>query len=220
MSFRISYQWRWRLVVGGTLMSIGLMGGAAWLLSQGLANPPTPPSIPLWQDTQLDWGPPTTLAPDTFRASTSPYRLSVANLLLLEAQATLQDDPLAAWGLWLLTNKGDYLVVGINGAQFVTARHCPTLELAHLEDCAPTLEPTQQILTHWKTYHHLHPLNQANTVQLVQAGDVLVLRLNQEWMWDIHYQAPPSDIQWGVWVYGGPTGGLLDWNYTIAGVTE
>lgn len=219
MSFRISDQWLWRVVVGSTLMSIGLMGGAAWMLSQGLAHPPPPPSIPLWQDTQLDWGPPTTLAPDTFRASTSPSTVSTSNLLL-EAQASIHADPLAAWGLWLLTNEGDYLIVGINGAQFVTARHCPTLEPTHLEDCAPTLEPTQQILTHWKTYHHLHPFNQANTVQLVQAGEVLVLRLNQEWMWDIRYQTPPNGIQWGVWGYGGPTGGVLEWNYTITSVGE
>ncbi|MCB9436559.1 MAG: hypothetical protein H6673_06120 [Anaerolineales bacterium] len=219
MSFHISDQWLWRVVVGGTIMSMGLMGGMAWLLSQGFADPPAPPSTPLWQDTQLDWVPSTTLDSDTFSASTSPFLLPESNLLL-EAQAYIRADPLAAWGLWLLTKEGNYLVVGINGSQYVTARLCPTLEPARLEDCPPTVEPTQHILMYWKTYHHLYLYNQVNTVQLVQAGDVLVLRLNQEWMWDIHYQPPPSRIQWGVWVYGGPTGGFIDWNYATAGVSE
>lgn len=219
MSFRSNTRWLWWLIVGGTLASLGIIGGAAWILYQGIANPPTQSIASIWQDPRLTWGPPTTLAPNTFSAATSPHEI-IATDFVLEATAILYDDPLAAWGLWLQTNMGDYVVIGINGSQYVTARLCPTLALRNLEDCPATQEPTQHILTYWKTYHHLHPLGQSNTLQVMQQADFLVLRLNQEWMWDIANPAPTSSIAWGVWVSGGPEGGFIHWVHTVAGVSE
>lgn len=219
MSFRISEQWLWRLVVGGTLLSLGVIGSGAWLLYQGSANPPTLLISPHWQDTALEWGPPTTLLPNTLVTATSPYALTNADTII-EAKAVLHDDPLAVWGIWLQTDSGDYLVVGINGSQYVTTRRCSTLDSPQIETCPPTTEPTQRILTYWKTYHHLRPLPQANTIQLQHQGTLLVLRLNQEWMWDIPYSAPANAIEWGLWTRGGPVGGSIEWVHTIAGVSD
>lgn len=204
------HRWLWHIFVFGTVLSILVVSGSALLLGLGVGNPKRTSNL-IWIDDQLSWaeGPkPLTIDNDQTLIFTSPELLPLQTFSLeITGKIEEESDDLVAWGIWIETSRHDWLIIAINGAQFVTARLCPTHTSAKLETCQPLLEPNQQIQTVWKTFHHIRPIGQTNHIQLDYLPDQwthgLTLRLNDEWMWDIPYTAPTTQPQWGIWMRGG-----------------
>lgn len=152
------------------------------VLWQGAADPPREDDI-FWQSDDLSTVP-AIPAPDHFT---------------LEVTATLPDDQLAEWGIWLDNGNQKWTLVAISGGQYVTARICPAFYSGELHDCVPFTEPNQGIRTYWKAFHHIRPNNRANTIRLHRTSARLALRLNNEWMWDIPFATTAEPLQWGLW---------------------
>ncbi len=187
----------------GTLVSVLGFSGGAWILSQGAANPPRASQL-IWEDRQMLWASTHELSPGETAIMPSPMLIPMG-WFSLEVQATLADgsDDLAHWAIWLETAAGDWLIIAISGAQYVTARVCPPDYQRVLVDCPATREPDQQILTYWKPFHHIRPVGQLNIIKLdyLVTGQ-LTLHLNGEWMWHIPFDPPAQELQWGVWMQG------------------
>ncbi len=212
------HRWLWHILVFGTLLSILVVGGTALLLGLGVGNPKRAANL-IWIDDQLRWaaGPqPLTIDSDQTLIFTSPELLPLQTFSL-EITAKIEEgsDDLVAWGIWIEISNGNWLIIAINGAQFVTARECAAYFLAKLETCPPLLEPNQQIQTVWKTFHHIRPIGQTNHIQLDylpnQWTHGLTLRLNDEWMWDIPYIPPNTKPQWGIWLQGSEKSSKIRW---------
>ncbi|MBI5930299.1 MAG: hypothetical protein HY862_13395 [Chloroflexi bacterium] len=198
----------WLLVLG-TLASLLGFGLLAWRLSQGVANPPHAGSLQ-WADEEFLWagGSGEQLIPaneTVFFAAPHPLNYS-AFTLEISAQLSQTTDPVAAWGIGLANLDGTWMMIGINGAGYVTARQCPMENIPHLDDCAPLTEPTQHILTYWKPFRFIHLRGAGNTIRVdfSPTQNRLTLRLNQEWMWDLPYTPTGGAVNWGVWIENGP----------------
>ncbi|MCI0712450.1 MAG: hypothetical protein L0154_20005 [Chloroflexi bacterium] len=164
------------------LILCGLIFLSSLVLWQGTANPPREDNI-FWQSDDLSALP----------------EISTSNHFTLEVTATLPDDQLAEWGIWLDNGNQTWTLVAINGGQYVTARICPAFYTGKLHDCDPFTEPNQRILTYWKAFHHIHRGGETNTIRLHRTNAHLALRLNNEWMWDIPFEATAERLQWGLW---------------------
>ena len=160
----------------------GLIVLSSLILWQGAADPPREDEV-FWQSQDL---------------STLP-EISTPDHFTLEVTATLPDDQLAEWGIWLDNGNQTWTLVAINGGQYVTARTCPALYTGELRNCEPFTEPNQGIMTYWKAFHHLRPGSEANTIRLHRINGHLALRLNNEWMWDIPFATTAECLQWGLW---------------------
>ena len=165
----------------------GLITAGAFVLWLGAANPPREATV-FWQSDDL----------------TSLPEIPSNDNFTLEVTAILPDEQLAEWGIWLDNGNGIWTLVAINGGQYVTARICPTDYSGELDECMPFTEPNQGILTYWKAFHHIQPGGKANTIRLHYTGVLLELRLNNEWMWDIPFEALSEHLQWGLWTGDSP----------------
>lgn len=166
-----------RLLLG--LCGVVLVSLVLW---QGAANPPREDNV-VWQSDDLSMLP------------VIPAR----DQFTLEVTATLPDDQLAEWGIWLDNGNGTWTLVAINGGQYVTARTCPEHYTGEMHDCTPFIEPNQGILTYWKAFHHIRVGGKPNTIRLHYAGSLLELRLNNESMWNIPFESSSDRLRWGLW---------------------
>lgn len=206
-----SPRWLWHILVTGTVLSIIAIGSAVWLLKSGIADPPRAANL-IWTDDEFKWldqNNPLSIDPNQSYSFTAPHPLSNhAFSLEIVARIEATSNDWITWGIWLPTIDNNWLIIAINASQFVTARRCPPNFDGRLETCQPLIEPTQQIRTVWKSFHHLHPSGQINHIHLDYLptvwADGLTLRLNDEWMWDIPYNPPDTNLQWGIWVHSGP----------------
>ncbi|NDJ87153.1 MAG: hypothetical protein GYB66_14840 [Chloroflexi bacterium] len=201
----------WTLVVAALSSVLFILTGAL-ILSLGAADPPRARNLIL-EDSQLTWAGGVSslnLAPKQVVTASSPHPIDAVNFSL-EGQARLShsSDPLASWGLWLEMDNGQWLVVGVNGSQYVTVRYCPAALEYNVTDCPPAHEPVQQISTFWKVFHHIRPRGADNHLHLVYVPErqpaYITLYLNGERMWDIAFEAQGiMPRQWGLWGQGGP----------------
>lgn len=204
-----SLNWWWRGVLTVFGLSIGVLLGAALLLSLGLANPPQAQNL-IWEDQELLWAGGTASSPisSDLRWFQSPVTLPRQSFTLEVAGTLLADQSsLANWGVWIALDDGKWLIIGVNGFQYVTARYCPAELTIPLHECTPATEPDQGIATVWKFFNRIAPINQENRLQLhylpEELPERLTLRFAGEWMWNIAFVAPQTNLQWGLWQSSG-----------------
>ncbi len=202
MSFPESWQWKVPLLLFG-VGSVSVIGFAI-ALANGMADPPRA-SYLIWEDTPISWQKETN--PKTnLEWYVSPHPLTTVNEFTLEVEGTIQADipTLTAWGIWFQVADERWLVVGINGHQYVTVRYCESLTWDYrLLSCMPAFEPTQQIETVWKYFHLIKPVGQPNRIQLTRLAlrsTTLTLRFGGEWMWDVALESDFRFEKWGIWV--------------------
>lgn len=207
MNFLLN-RWAWSLVMAMLFLTITSVGGAALILASGRDDPPRATDL-LWVDDTLSWV--NGSAKQQLNTwDTSPQSLPI-DTFTVEVVGTLYADAttLSAWGLWFQLDDDHWLVVGINGYQYVTARYCDDIPNNFLLlSCEPAYEPTQQINTVWKFFHLIQPINQTNTIQLSRLQpdtNVLALRFGGEWMWDIAIGEAELTGEWGIWSIDGET---------------
>lgn len=184
----------WRLMLGIGCGLVLLIPLSAIALGLGLADPPQAEQL-LYdyranQDpfNALDLSNPILTFPESIQAESFTIEMS--------ARLHPESDFYAAWGVWLESAE-NYRLILINGTGYVTALSCPALEMA-LDDCA--LPP--DAATQWRYFHFLRPLGEVNQIYLhydPERPNLLSLRLNREWMWDVPYTLPPEGLRWGVW---------------------
>lgn len=197
----------WNFIIGGIIIVAFGMGIIVQILARGIADPPRPSTL-FWQDQSFDWmqEDPTVTDEATIIFFISPNQIP-AKRFTIETTATLtsHNHPLHSWGIWLMDDHQSRLLVGINSAQYVTARRCPMNAVIYsLQQCEPLLEPSQQIRTFWKSFHHIHPHGEANQLRLDYLpphwSGGLTLWLNQEWMWDLSFVPMVPNVEWGLWI--------------------
>lgn len=175
----------WRLISVVLLLMIGI---SIRLITAGWTDPPHATNL-YWQGTNTEEAPDLPFTADT--------------TVDITAHFTPDTDQFAEWGLWLENDRHMWIIIAINRQQYVTARVCPINYEGQLLDCPALAEPNQAIHTYWKYFRHIQPDHASNTIRLYYDGSHLQLFLNKEWMWDIPYTPPSSDVQWGVWHRGG-----------------
>lgn len=195
-------QWHWPAVMLALALSVLLVGMGAFLLAVGASDSHRAQAL-LWEDTLLVWANGTN-PQSSSQWYTSPQPLPPDEFTLEVVGILLADAPtLSAWGIWLQFAPDEWLLVGINGHQFVTARYCHEPPQDYLlMNCVPAIEPTQRIETVWKSFHLIQSINHANHIQLSKRASqptLLTLRFGGEWMWDLVLNDSSAPIQWGIW---------------------
>ena len=209
----LANKWQWRILVGGAFLSVAFLGFSAWILYQGVSNPPRAENL-LWQDNTMAWVKPSTTETEFF---TSPQRLALTDFSIeVQARLLTTANPQTAWGIWLTTQDTQRLLIGINGAQYVTARLCPLDFQGQIEQCPPAIEPNQSINTYWKFFHLIRPVGNENQIHInffvSQKSNQLKLYLNNESMWNIEYDLSDDEVIWGLWLQPiAEQGEFIEW---------
>ena len=178
----------WRQILLFSLFSLILltMSGAG-LLALGLANPPH--ASKLAYDLEVT-------------PFSTQYPLPVEDFTL-DLYATIPTDAslTTAWGLWLENEQGQWLIVALNGAQYVTVRQCPLKFTGQLIECPP-LTNTQSP-TYWQRFHHIQPNGTKNHLRINyvknETESNLAIWLNDEWVYTIPLLPLSTNPQWGYW---------------------
>ncbi|MBI5961184.1 MAG: hypothetical protein HY866_20775 [Chloroflexi bacterium] len=191
--------WVWRLTLLGIALVIGITASGAILLARGAANPPVAgPEI--WEDPNGTWT--ITLAAGQGRwwlFLEPESRLPGGDFTAeVRARLSVESDPSAAWGVWILSPDDSTVIYAISGEGYVTTRRCPPNEKpeSDIEAC-PALRPEWR----WMPYPRVLLPGDSNTITLHRepSGDIR-FRLNGE----ILGAAPVDrDGAWGVWARGG-----------------
>ena len=193
----------WDKVLGFSLLiSILLtLSGAGWL-ALGLANPPraSDRAYPL-EDMS------------TRRAYPLP-----ADEFTLDILATIppHEHLTTAWGVWLSDGADHWLIIALNGAQYITVRQCPVGFTGQLVDCPPVTTLTQTT-TYWRRFHHIQPNGIENHLQinhLASDENSLGIWLNAEWVYAVPFN-PTENSQWGLWQLPNTT---LEWHASQSNV--
>ncbi len=192
--------WQKLLFVSLLLLLFILFSGAG-LLWSGQANPPHAPNL----EYSL------IITPQTTQYPLPPDKFTIDLYATLPSEAGLT----TPWGLWLEDDSGQWLIVAINGAQYITVRLCPANFTGQLIDCDP-LQSTSTI-TYWHLFHHIKPPGEENflRVNLIKNNNkynepTLEVWLNDEWVYAVPYAPSLTKQFWGYWEI--PHSGV-QWNF-------
>ena len=208
----------WPIILGIFALSVISVVGFAIGLATGIANPPQAKHL-IWEDTKLLWADGTAQQPtqNDIVWHQSPAMLPAGGFSLEVAGTLHHADPhLSTWGIWIAIDSHKWIIIGINDFQMVTARYCTPPLTTPFVACEPAFEPTQGIATVWKSFNRIAPNNEENHIQIHylpnQKPDRLTLRFGGEWMWDIAFNAPTDNLNWGVWAVNEQnSGGFHQW---------
>lgn len=189
-----------KLLFFSPLLLLCILISGAGLLRTGQANPPRADYL----------GYSLLVTPQTTQYPLPSDEFTIDLWATIDSQANLT----TPWGIWLEDDSGQWLIVAINGAQYITARLCPSNFTSQLIDCAP-LQATSTI-TYWHHFHHIKPRGTENflRVNFIKNSKkydepMLEIWLNNEWVYAVPYTPSLAQQFWGYWdvAYSG-----VHWN--------